>query len=259
MTDQRPLISPTSNSPHNPDAVRNVLLVLLLVGAAYVLGCSHADPLAPPPLPPVDPNSATYTPVKDNTLYENLLGQVSNGSGQSFFAGRTVGGLIRRGLLAFDLTSGLPQGVIVTSVLLTLHVSRTLASTQSVQLHNVLADWGEGASNAIILGGGMGALTTPGDATWIHTFFDTGTWANPGGDFAAAPSAAQSVGAIGFYTWSSAQMVADIQAWLDDPSTNFGWLVKGPEGPASTKRFDSRENTVAAFRPRLTVGFQPAP
>ncbi len=254
MTDQRPLISPTSNAPHTPDAVRTALLVLFIVGAAYVLGCSHADPLGPPPA------GATFTPVKDNTLYENPLGQLSNGSGQYFFAGRTaVAGLIRRGLLAFDLTSGLPQGATVTSVVLTLHVSRTLLSAQSVQLHNVLADWGEGASNSIILGGGMGAPSAPGDATWSHTFFDTSAWANPGGDFAAAPSATQSVGAIGFYTWSSAQMVADIQAWLDDPSTNFGSMVKGPEGPASTKRFDSRENPVAAFRPRLTVRFQPAP
>ena len=105
----------------------------------------------------------------------------------------------------------------------------------------------------------MGAPSTPGDATWIHTFFDTGAWTNPGGDFAAAPSAVLSVGAVGFFTWSSAQMVADVQAWLDDPSTNFGWMVRGAEGLASTRRFDSRENPTAAFRPRLTVRFQPAP
>ena len=71
--------------------------MLLIVGAAYVLGCSHADPLGPPPPPPA--NSVTFTPAKDNTLYENLAGGLSNGAGQWFFAGRTANSLIRRGLL----------------------------------------------------------------------------------------------------------------------------------------------------------------
>ena len=50
-----------------------------------------------------------------------------------------------------------------------------------------------------------------------------------GGDFSATVSASQSVGAIGQYTWSSAQMVADVQSWLDNPASNFGWLVLGDE------------------------------
>jgi len=31
----------------------------------------------------------------------------------------------------------------------------------------------------------------PGDATWIHTFYDTEDWDSPGGDFVASPSASR--------------------------------------------------------------------
>jgi hypothetical protein len=46
-------------------------------------------------------------------------------------------------------------------------------------------------------------------------------------------------------------MAADIQAWLDNPSSNFGWVLLGKEGAEATaKRFDSRENEAPENRPR---------
>ena len=55
-------------------------------------------------------------------------------------------------------------------------------------------------------------------------------------------------------------MVADVQSWLDNPSTNFGWLLVGNEALSETsKRFDSRENAIADNRPLLTVNFTPVP
>ena len=37
-------------------------------------------------------------------------------------------------------------------------------------------------------------------------------------------------------------MLADVQKWLDDPSSNFGWLLLGDETKSrTTKRFDSSE------------------
>jgi hypothetical protein len=51
-------------------------------------------------------------------------------------------------------------------------------------------------------------------------------------------------------------MVADVQGWLDDPSSNFGWLLVGNEGENGTaKRFDSKENPVAERSPSLTIEF----
>src|SRR5207248_6980825 len=70
-------------------------------------------------------------------------------------------------------------------------------------------------------------------------------WTTEGGDCFGTVSASQSVGAIGSYTWSSAQMVADLQSWLDNSTINFGWLVRGDEsGSATAKRFDTRESAI---------------
>jgi len=97
----------------------------------------------------------------------------------------------------------------------------------------------------------------PNDATWRHRFFDTIFWSMQGGDFSAIVSASQSVGPVGQYTWSSAQMVADVQSWVNDPVSNFGWLVLGDESAAgTTKRFDTRES---ASPPVLTIQYISAP
>ena len=51
-------------------------------------------------------------------------------------------------------------------------------------------------------------------------------------------------------------MVVDIQAWLDDPAINFGWVLIGDEATfPSTRRFDSREGVA---RPSLLVDFTPS-
>ena len=106
-------------------------------------------------------------------------------------------------------------------------------------------------------GEGDGAPATTNDATWRHRFFDTIFWTTEGGDFSATVSASQSVGVVGMYTWSSSQMVTDVQSWLDDPATNFGWLVLGDESEIATaKRFDTRES---ASPPVLTIQYRPRP
>lgn len=195
------------------------------------------------------------TASKDNTLYENASGSYSNGSGDGFFAGQNNHGEVRRGLVAFDVAGNIPAGALIQSATLRLNLSRALSGVYSVALHRVLADWGEGTSVAFGEEGGGGTAAT-GDATWIHTFFNTQLWTNAGGDFAAAASAAQTIaGDLGFYDWGSTpEMVADAQAWLDTPAENFGWLLLGNEAAnASAKRFDSRNHSVVENRPVLTI------
>ena len=201
-------------------------------------------------------------PSKDNTLYDYdpAEGDHSNGAGFHFFAGETAMGELRRGVLAFDIAGSIPPGSTITAVSLSLNMSRTLLETaRTVELHKLLADWGEGTSHAPGEEGD-GAPATTNDATWRHRFFDTIFWAMQGGDFSATVSASQVVGPVGQYTWSSAQMVADVQSWLDNPSSNFGWLVLGDESTnATSKRFDTRES---ASPPVLTIEYTrtaPAP
>lgn len=196
--------------------------------------------------------------VKDNTVYQDPNGALSNGAGEFFFAGNNANNLIRRGVIAFDL-SAIPAGSTINNVSLTLHMSQTSTGAQNVSLHSLLSNWGQGTSDASG-GEGGGAPSTPGDATWIHSSYNTQFWTNAGGDFIASPSATLSVDAIGFYTWNSAQMIADVQQWLKSPGTNFGWMLRGNEAAANTaKRFDTRENAISDFRPVLTIDYTPVP
>lgn len=200
---------------------------------------------------------ANLNPSKDNTLYEDLTGSLSNGAGAQFFAGKTGANAqqkLRRGLIAFDIAGNIPASSVIDSVKLKLTMSQTVSGPQTIQLHRVLADWGEGTSEAL----GNGAPATLGDATWTFRFFNTLSWTKDGGDFATAASASQTVGGIGVYFWNSTpQMVADVQAWLNAPESNFGWLVRGNESSSQTaKRFDSRDHITPANRPLLTVFYR---
>jgi spore coat protein A len=205
----------------------------------------------------------TLPASQDNTLYEDASGALSNGAGERLFAGRvgaTTGGSVRRAVIAFDVAGSIPPGATINSAALTLNMSRSQrADAETFTLHRLLSDWGEGTSVAAGQEGGGGPASS-GDATWIHTFHDTGFWSSAGGDFAPTPSASLSVNRKGFYTWGSTPgMVADVTAWLANPSANFGWILIGNEGALETaKRFDSRENGTAGNRPALQVDFTPA-
>jgi hypothetical protein len=199
------------------------------------------------------------TPSKDNTLYQYdpADGDKSNALGLHFFVGATAMSELRRGVIAFDIAGSVPPGSTILAVTLSLNMSRTpLSTARIVELHKLLADWGEGTSQATGEEGD-GAPATPNDATWRHRFFDTIFWTTEGGDFSATVSASQSVGPVGQYTWSSMQMVADVQSWLDNPGGNFGWLVLTDESTIATaKRFDTRES---ASPPVLTIQYLPGP
>lgn len=193
---------------------------------------------------------------KDNTLYENAAGAFSNGAGAYVFVGENNHDETRRALLAFDIAGHVPAGAFIQSVKLTLNMSRTIAGPQTIALHRVLADWGEGASDATGEEGG-GVTATTNDATWIHRFFNTQLWAKPGGDFSPTASATQSVALLGAYTWgSTAEMIADVQSWLDAPGSNFGWILLSDQAAkGSVKRFDSRQNPEIAMHPALSVTY----
>lgn len=190
----------------------------------------------------------------DNTLYQNESGSISNGAGEWFFAGKNNQGLIRRGLLRFDVSS-IPANATIESVSLTLYHSLGQPTTAEVSLHRVLASWGEGTSNP--KGNeGSGGAATPGDATWLFRFFDTTSWTAAGGDFTETASAATLVGpTVNFYNWTSAGMVNDVQAWTSGTIANQGWELIGDETVkiGSAKRFSTRENAAVEQRPVLTV------
>ena len=194
---------------------------------------------------------------RDTTLIEEPDGALANGSGPVFFVGRTNQGQnsVRRGLIYFDVAAALPRNARVESVRLTLYVSPSNSTPHSIGLHRLLVEWGEGASSA---SGGSGDVSAPGDATWIHTFYDDEFWVHRGGHFVARASASREVAASAFYAWQSTpRMVADVRRWLMAPHRNFGWILLGNETASGTvKSFASREEPDLSLRPVLEVTYQ---
>jgi len=264
-----------------------------LVGLASDLG-----------LRPASADVVTLSASRDNTLFQYDPADPndslnSNGIGNFFSAGCTFSrSEIQRGLLAFDF-SGIPDGAVVADVALDLYVvdvprrDTTPRPFWVVALPQLERPWGEGASFADInvSGSGSGAPAQPGDATWLHTQYDPaihgvppapplgtlapfvpdgpGFWPELGavgdGPFVLTDAPAGIAGEdLGPVTFSSPSMIADVQGWLDDPSTNFGWLLVGDESivssDASTKRgFASREHANPDWHPQLTVQYQMGP
>jgi Fibronectin type III domain len=200
----------------------------------------------------------TIPPFRDNTMYAEV-DTFSNALGQHVYAGTNNNNARpRRGLMAFAIADSIPAGAVIDSVSLALNESKATPypSTAIVSLHVLSADWGEGTSTGTVgPGEGGGGAGTPGDATWKYRFMKTSTWITLGGDFTATTSASTpTTTTLGVYTWKSAQMAADVQAWLDSPATNFGWILIGDEAISGTARqFDSRENLTVSKRPKLTI------
>jgi hypothetical protein len=207
----------------------------------------------------------TVAPTRDETIFQMPVGN-SDGAGPTFFSGLTNTAGLRRGLLFFkvDASSGIPAGSTINSVSLALNVVRFVGGSASFTLHRASTNWGEGTSNSGV-NGGNGTAATVGDATWNNNFFNTSTWAAPGGDFTGTVSAMTTLtGNVTTtpvqYTWANAQMTADVQAWVNSSSTNLGWFLIGAEGTSgSAAEFASRENVTSSLRPVLTVNFTPVP
>src|SRR5262245_21338906 len=209
----------------------------------------------------------TLLTARDNTIYQNV---VNNSSGGAFtmFAGTEGTTSPRRALLAFDIAGSIPSGSTIQSVQLTLTLQGVAGgdtTPRAIGLRRLVSNWGEGTAGAGQGGGGTGNgfAANAGDATWLQNFFGTTSWANPGGDFAAAVSGTATVSQTldSPYVWASTPgMVSDVQAWLNAPATNFGWEVVGDEAVARTfRQFYTREAANAAFRPALVVNFTPVP
>jgi hypothetical protein len=203
--------------------------------------------------------TVSITPAKDNTLFQEQ--ENSNGLGANFFAGNTnIGvGNARRGLLYFQLNGVIPAGSTITSVSLQLYCNKVPSSSPvtDMKLHKLLAAWGEGTTDAGEDFDGNGLPATADDATWLQRIFGTSSWTTPGGDYTPAASASTPVsGANAYYTWSSAQLITDVQGWVNTPASNNGWIVIGDETIARTaKRFASKNNTNTQLQPQLTITY----
>ena len=193
---------------------------------------------------------------RDATMIEDPDGALANGSGPAFFVGRTgqQDNGIRRALVRFDVAAVVPRQAIIESVVMRLYLNPSNATPRLIRLYRALADWGEGPSSSA---GGGGAPSQPGDATWLHTFFDTEFWAYAGGQFIGRVSAESEVLDSGYFTWDDGFLSQDVRLWLAAPQQNFGWFVLGDETTRQTaKGFASREEPDPTRRPILIVTYR---
>ncbi|QSA95751.1 DNRLRE domain-containing protein [Methylococcus sp. EFPC2] len=231
----------------------------------------------------------TLTPSKDATIFgasvnqglPNTVGQDlynhSNGAGPGIFSGGNGTLAPHRALLAFDVAGQIPAGSVITGAQLTLHIGIVAGSggapglgdpnSRVMDLFRLTTDWGEGSTgaNATNIGGtGQGFPANPGDATWNAAAYNLTPWTTPGGDYDPTVKSSLAVGRD-FYaaqTWGSTPgLVEDVQGWLDQPSTNFGWiLINQDETLRQTHRaFYSREWSDPSLRPQLQITYESAP
>jgi|GEM_PF-3247901 len=197
----------------------------------------------------------TLFPNQDTTLYEEALTN-ENGLGAHLFSGVNNGGDSRRALLSFDIAGNLPSDVLITRATLSMTVNRVAPPevADTFGLHPVTRSWEEGQVEANREG--RGQPSTGGGASWSSSGNES--WATAGGDFLEAASASVLIGPTGTYAWESTdQLVADVQSWLVDPSTNFGWALVGTEvAEQSAKRLLSSQNENESMRPALRLEFE---
>ena len=186
--------------------------------------------------------TATINPSQDNTVAQEFADN-SSGACDSIFSGLTDNGAgtVRRALMQFDIASNIPANSIITSVTLNMTVTRGGNHVDSTfTLHPNTGAWVEGTEGCGVRGGGQGEPST-GGVTW-NTM--------PGSGAASGSTLINNTTPV----WSStAAMVSDVQGWLDNPGTNYGWVLIGDEATkTTTRRFGSRESTAP---PVLVVEF----
>ena len=197
--------------------------------------------------------TVTLHPVADTSIYSAFPND-NFGGGSTFTAGGRPQGGESRGLLLFNLQGSVPAGAIIQSVSLRLTVENTpsRAVNSIFDLNALTASWGEGTGSDR-----GGSPAGPNAATWLNRLGSTGApWINPGGDFSSTLSAFATVLGNGSYTFASTpQLVSDVQGWLDNPGSDFGWILRSQSEQVgrTIRRFYSRLDPVNS--PALTIQY----
>ncbi len=204
----------------------------------------------------VEAASITLTPVADTTLQESY--PTNNfGDGTTIQAGERRYGGRTRALLRFDLSSNVPPNAIITAATVTLTVVATPSGAVNsiFDLNRLLALWGEGSGPDH-----RGTNGQPGEATWINRLGPGTPWAIPGGDIVATASATRAITNNGVYTFNTTTaLVSNVQNWLTNPASNFGWLLRSESesSPTTIRRFGARTDVVNS--PVLTLTYSMPP
>ena len=229
----RSLVHSTMNSSHSLSDCSAPWASLLLLAALWItpaLGTAATIP---------------FSADADASIMENNKGESNTGGDTQLAAGTLANGERTRLLLHFDLSS-VPANAIVHSVTLTTTAVKQnfSAPTTVFAIHRMLVSWKEGSGVGLV-----GQPASAGDVTWKWRAAPSTDWGSPGGkagtDFAAAASSLSEISEVGPLNFeSSSPLISDVQHWIADPSSNFGWMLKAASEAARTtaRRFGSLES-----------------
>src|SRR5262245_49005065 len=216
-------------------------------------------------------DTITLEPTADTGLFQNA--PTNNLGAQSFVpVGRTSVGTVGRGLVRFDFAGQIPANATITGARLTLTVVFDRGGSLNADVHRMLRPWIEGNKSGGPGGGSVGAPATTGEPTWNRRESPNTNWgsagAQAGSDYVSTASATARL-TSGKFTFSSAGLVADVQAFVSNSSTNLGWLFKNQsESTSGARRIGTREDssngptlevdfTVSGGTPPITISSSP--
>ncbi|MBI4024898.1 MAG: DNRLRE domain-containing protein [Verrucomicrobia bacterium] len=178
-----------------------------LMAAMVMLGLGVSGTMA-------QTKSLSLSASRDNGLSSYYAGQnrgddpgycVGNGGFKADDAGRV--------LVGFDLSSIPTNSVILSATLCFAFQPNNASSPATLEVHRVTTSW------------------TESGASW--KFSDgTNAW-TPGGDFSPAISSSTTSTFVGDSNtrvdFAFSNLVADVQAWVRQPGSNDGWLIKNSD------------------------------
>jgi hypothetical protein len=230
-----------------------VFTALILITGTSNLGATTVGPATTVSLVAVA-NTTIFSAYAENNFGTSLIETGANGVGDP-----------GRGLIQWDLSS-IPANATITDAQITMQVVKVPpgdqhagASDSDFGLYAMLVPWvaGTGSTNS-------GTLAKLGETTWNERLAGIASWQTPGGgmgfDFASTPSTSAFIGtSLGLVTWGATpQMLSDLQSWLTNPSTNYGYMMMSDaEDTAGTaRRFDSIQSAGPDdLPPTLTVTY----
>jgi hypothetical protein len=158
----------------------------------------------------------------------------NHGAGTTVISGKLgigAGGEVRRAVIAFDLVDTVPPGSVVSAATVTVNVvmQPQVPPDTTFQLRRVLKSWAQST------------------VTWNAPWDASG--ASGAADVSGTVSSSVLVSGLGLRTFNSTpQLVADVQAWVNDPESNFGWLLISQDEVSlrTARHFGASENPGAA-------------
>jgi len=164
---------------------------------------------------PACANTLTLSASTDTWLFAEAPDFAESGDFHGLAAGVNSHGSAMRAIVKFDL-SQIPANATITSAALSMIATKQnfSAATATFELHRLIQTW------------------VAAEATWNSRSSEV-TWSTPGAaaeqDYSMTVSASNVVSDSFGSTYvfgSTAAMVADVQAWVNDSTANNGWIMK---------------------------------